>query len=497
LSRNQRGAGGGPSLALQVVAVVAASLFLALAMTFAILVLAPPPREPIYRTEEIANALRGQDLEPRDGRVLIRSLRGSQPTPPPNVEVFWTEGSRRAVADSLKVSEADIVLFQRPQTRLQRFLRGAAPPPGRRRDDGPGGRGPRPPQAVDNSPNAGRNGPPRIQGQDQGPRQPGGRRFFRPGPVFGEFTAGWKQPDGRWVVVKPEKEHFPTDWQQRLVIWLLGCLVIAGIGGVLFARRITRPITDFARASETLGRDPQAPLMNLKGPAEIGAAARAFNDMQARIKRYIDDHTAMVGAISHDMRTPLARIRFKLEGAPPKVRDAIMTDVTQMEQMLSAVLHFIQESSEPHSREKVDLLSLLECAVDDGSMLGGKIELADAPPLVVDADPLALQRLFTNLIDNVLKYAKRADVRLYAADGDAVIEIADEGPGIAEEDMERVFKPFYRSTEARNLDVGGVGLGLAVARSIARSHGGDLTLARSDKGLTATVRLPLAQDAGA
>jgi len=502
---------GGPPLALQIVILLIASLVLALAMTFAILVLAPPPREPVYRTEEIANALRGQDMEPRDGRPLHRQIEAQAPVPPKNVDPFWTEGTRRALAESLKTPVESLVLFQRPQSRLQRILRGAATPAGPpNRRGGRSGPGPAPDgtprfevRRIEGPPTAtpaATTGPPSPTPEVR--RTPagragdgrGGRRFFRPGPVFGVFTAAWKQPDGRWVVVTPEHEPFPTDWQKRLAIWLLGCLFIATSAGYLFARRITRPITEFARASETLGRDPQAPLINLHGPAEIGMAARAFNEMQARIKRYIDDHTAMVGAISHDMRTPLARIRFKLEGAPSKVRDGVLQDVAQMEQMLSAVLRFIQDSSEPRERERVDLLSLVECAVDDAAVVGGKITLAESPLLVIDADPLAIQRLLTNLIDNAAKYATRAEVKLYQEDGDAVVEIADEGPGLAPEDLERVFTPFYRATAARTLDVGGVGLGLAVARSIARAHGGDVTLTPTAKGLLAQVRLPLPGD---
>ncbi len=308
-------------------------------------------------------------------------------------------------------------------------------------------------------------------------------------PLLGEFSAAVRQSDGRWLVVRPLPESIPNDWQRRVLLWLGGCLLLVAPLGYVFARRITAPLDRFARAAETLGRDPSGPLMALSGPAEVGAAARAFNDMQVRLKRYIDDRTAMVGAISHDLRTPLARIRFKLEGAPKAVKEAVLADVAQMEAMISSVLAFIRDASTARPRERLDLLSLLECLVDDAG--GQDLTLEDSVPVTVEADALGLQRLFGNLLDNAVKYGARGRVRVFQDDGHAVVEIADDGPGLAQSELERVFQPFYRAEAARTLDGGGVGLGLAVARSIARAHGGDVKLVSSPTGLTARVRLPL------
>jgi signal transduction histidine kinase len=233
--------------------------------------------------------------------------------------------------------------------------------------------------------------------------------------------------------------------------------------------------------------------MALSGPAEVGAAAQAFNEMQARIKRYVEDRTAMVGAISHDLRTPLARIRFKLEKAEAGLKSSVDADVEQMEQMIASVLAFIREVSEGREREKIDLLSLLECVVDDAALVGGEAEMAEAKPVTVEADQLALQRMFANLLDNALKYGKTARLALFTEDKEAVVRIIDTGPGLPEGELERVFTPFYRAEAARTLDAGGVGLGLALARSTARAHGGDVVLwNNAGGGLTAEVRLPLA-----
>ena len=292
-------------------------------------------------------------------------------------------------------------------------------------------------------------------------------------------------------MVRPTPEPWPTAWQRRIAYWLLGCTLIVAPAGYIFARRITAPIDRFARAAEALGRAPNAPPIQVTGPAEIGRAGRAFNDMQARIQRYVQDRTAMVGAISHDLRTPLARMRFRLERAPPELKGPILSDVRQMEEMVESVLSFVRDSREPGVRQRVDLLSVLECVVDDAA-LNGDVRIIEGRPLEVDGDALALQRLFANLVDNAAKYGARARVSLEDRLGEAVVEIEDDGPGLSPANIERVFTPFYRANTARNLDVGGVGLGLAVARSIARAHGGEIELRTRPDGLTAVVRLPLA-----
>ena len=526
-------------IALQLVALLVASLIAGQIMIFAVVVLMPPPPRPVYRMEEVVRALKGGSLKPSYGHELTRDVQNDPPVEPePRRErrppgeggrMRSTEWSRRQMANLLGVPEADVRLTQhapnpnllmrapfgeRLPVRFQ-HLRDRAPDAGDARpvgmgaagagpigpgpmpggpppDGGPGfmmrGDGPGPGLGPDSGP------APRGVGPTQDVAGPGGRAMsFNAGglPLFGEFTAALKQSDGRWLVVKPKAESFPNDWQRRFLLWLGGCLVLTAPLGYLFARRITAPIGRFAHAAEALGRDPSGPLMALSGPAEIGMAAQAFNDMQARLKRYIEDRTAMVGAISHDLRTPLARIRFKLEAAPEPVRQAVIADVEQMEQMISSVLAFIRDASAGRPRERLDLLSLVECLVDDAAQTGKEVVLADGAPATVEADALGLQRLFDNLVDNAVKYGRRAEVKLTAADGDAVVEIADRGPGIAEADLERVFRPFYRADEARTLDGRGVGLGLAVARSIARAHGGDVTLENTEPGLTARVRLPL------
>ncbi|MES2722939.1 MAG: ATP-binding protein [Pseudomonadota bacterium] len=470
-------------IALQLVALLVVSLIATQVVTFAVVVLMPPPPRPVYRLEEVAQALKGGSLTPRFGRPLQRHVQAAPPAEPADPPLLHEHG-RRQLAGLLGVREADLRLAQHMDfpSRLHRSLGIGGPPVVRHRilADGPEG-GPPPPGArrenlfIASGP--GPHGPP-LAVHEMGP------------PLFGDFNAAVRQTDGQWLVVRPQPESFPNAWQRRVLLWLAGCLMVVAPLGYLFARRITAPLGQFAQAAETLGRDPSGPLMALSGPAEIGAAARAFNDMQVRLKRFIDDRTAMVGAISHDLRAPLARIRFKLEGAPTPLKAAVLADVAQMEAMITSVLAFIRDASAARPRERLDLLSLLECLVDDA----GDQELTvleDSKPVTVDADALGLQRLFGNLLDNAVKYGARGRVRVFQDDGHAVVEIADDGPGLEAGELERVFQPFYRAEAARTLDGGGVGLGLAVARSIAGAHGGDVVLVSTAAGLVARVRLPL------
>ena len=323
---------------------------------------------------------------------------------------------------------------------------------------------------------------------------PRGLFGLAPAPyVRGDFVAAVRTGPGRWVVVQPRPEPFPNSWQRRVLLWFALAFALVAPAGWLFARRLARPLGEFAAAAERLGRDPSGAAVALSGPAEIGRAARAFSAMQARLKRFVDDRTAMVGAISHDLRTPLARMRFRMERAPPELRAGMLHDIGQMEEMISSVLVFIRDASEPSIRERVDLRSILECVVDDAALVGGEAVLDPGAPLSVEVDALGVRRVLANLVDNALKYGERATVRMYAEGGEAVAEVVDDGPGLPAEELERVFLPFYRSQGARSLNTGGIGLGLAVSRSIARAHGGDVRLIDGrERGVRAQLRLPLA-----
>ena len=306
------------------------------------------------------------------------------------------------------------------------------------------------------------------------------------------FEVGIRRPDGRWTTVRPEPEFGLADWQQRAMLWFFLSAVAMAPVAYVFARRLSAPIRLFADAAERLGRDPRAEPLTLKGPAEISVAARAFNDMQHRLRRYVEDRTAMMAAIAHDLRTPLTRLRFRIEGLPEEQRAKISADIDQMEEMIAATLTFVRDASRPGERTPLELSSLLESLCDEMAETGAETEVAPGERVVLNGDPMALRRLFSNLLENAVKYGGRARARVFADAGSAFVEIDDDGPGIPAQDAERVFEPFYRREPSRSRQTGGMGLGLAVVRSIARGHGGDVALVnRSGGGMTARVQLPL------
>jgi two-component system OmpR family sensor kinase len=315
--------------------------------------------------------------------------------------------------------------------------------------------------------------------------------------VEGDFVAALRLATGQWAIVQPVPEAFPNSWQRRVLLWFLIAFALVAPLGWIFARRVVRPIAGFAAAAEQLGRDPTASVLALEGPAEVGRAAHAFNRMQSRLRSFVDDRTAFVGAISHDLRTPLTRLRFRIEDAPDELRGGMLAEIDEMEQMIASVLSFIRNASEPGARERLDLRSLLEDVVEDAVFVGKDVTLEDSEGAPVEVDALGMRRLLNNLVENAVKYGDQARVRLFTEQQDVVAEIRDNGPGLPEEELERVFQPFYRTPAALASAKHGTGLGLAVCRSIARAHGGDVRLTRGAHGLVAQLRLPLVYGASA
>ncbi len=323
-------------------------------------------------------------------------------------------------------------------------------------------------------------------------RRPEGLLSFTTPPfIEGDFIAAMRNPDGSWIALAPRAEPFPNRWQQRVMLWFALSLLIVAPLAWLFARRIVKPLERFARAAEMLGRDPATTVLPLTGPAEIGRAAQAFNQMNSRLRAFVDDRTAMVGAISHDLRTPLTRLRFRLEDVPDEQRDALLREVEDMEVMISQVIGFIRDASAPGPRERVDFTELVASSVADARVLGGEIAMEAGASIPVEVDPIGMRRLLGNLLENAIKYGGRACVRVSLRGGQAVAEIIDDGPGIPADEREQVFEPFYRSTAARGSGKPGSGLGLAVCRSIARAHGGEVSLEQREEGFVAAVSVPI------
>jgi two-component system OmpR family sensor kinase len=431
----------------QVLGLVIVSLLAAHAISLVLLTHIPPPPPDRYRLSEVAAALDAPGQTPAsEGRPLVTRLTA---TPPPHSFM----GRRRAefrdeLADTLAVDEEQVVISADPPRPTIRFH---SPPPDSRHHRG-----------MDDP------------------------------VIFEPFKIAVQQPDGRWLTTEPKPSFRWESLQGRVILtFLLSLLAIAPLAW-WFARRLSAPITAFAEAAERLGRDPRAPPLTVSGSGEVQAAVAAFNGMQERLRRYVEDRTAMVGAIAHDMRTPLTRLRFRIEGAPEELRAKLAQDIDQMEAMVAATLGFVHDATHTAERTKLELASLVESVFDEAAETGANASIEPGERIVVEGDPLALRRLVTNLLDNAVKYGARATGRVFAEGGQAIIEVDDQGPGIPDAEMERVFDPFYRGEPSRSRETGGAGLGLAVVRSIARAHGGDVTLAnRAGGGLTARVSLPL------
>jgi signal transduction histidine kinase len=309
--------------------------------------------------------------------------------------------------------------------------------------------------------------------------------------LFGRFSAAYHEAGGRWRVVRPAPRGIEP-WHWRMLLWLLGSVLAVVPFAWLVSRRVAQPIGLFAAAAERLGRDPRADPLPLDGPAEIATAAMAFNEMQARIRRYVDDRVTMAAAMAHDLRTPLMRLSLRAEKAEPDLRAAMEIDIAEMKEMIGAALAFVRDIGRAPRRQRLSLRALVDSVADEMADLGADVAVAPGEDIVIDADVAGLKALLANLIGNAVAYAGKAQVRIARTGAHALIEVADEGPGLPDDMLEKVFEPFFRAEPSRNRETGGSGLGLASARAVARAHGGDIVLInRADGGLLARAMLPL------
>ncbi|MBL29138.1 MAG: two-component sensor histidine kinase [Rhodospirillaceae bacterium] len=255
---------------------------------------------------------------------------------------------------------------------------------------------------------------------------------------------------------------------------------------------LTRPLTLFAAAAERLGKDIASPPIDETGPREIRRAASAFNDMHTRLRRSIEDRTQMLAAVSHDLRTPITRLRIRAEFVEDEEeRGRMLATLEEMEHMTDSALAFARDVAAQEKPQRIDIDALVESLCNDAADLGGAVTFEGGDGGAFMGRPVALRRGFGNLIGNAVRYAGGAVVTTWCDGETVVVEIADRGPGIPEDELENVFTPFYRVDRARGTGRGGAGLGLAIARSVFRGHGGELTLAnRPEGGLSATVTLP-------
>lgn len=436
-------------LFLQALGLVVAALIAAQITTVVVMLNLPPPPPDVYTVSDVLQAIRrAAPTQTPDGRDL--NVRKAARPPAATTQGHRRLRFRASIARALRLPPESIVIAQKG---------------------------------------------PRIVALGASPRtQHAAPWVDEEAPILlGAFQIGVRQGPDQWLVVEPASTLGIDPWQQRLFLVLAIAAVAVSPLAWWFARRLAAPISALAAGAERLGRDPAAPRLEIDGPAEVTLAVKAFNEMQERLRQYVNDRTEMIGAIAHDLRTPLTRLRFRIEAAPEDVKVKLASDIDQMEAMVAATLAFVRDASRPRERVKLEITSLVETIMDEAAETGADSSAESSDRVVVDGDPIALRRLITNLVDNALKFGSAARGRVFTADGMAIVQIDDNGPGIAKDQIEKAFEPFHRLEVSRNRDTGGIGLGLAVVRAIARGHGGDVSLeTRRGGGLRAQVRLPLA-----
>jgi signal transduction histidine kinase len=301
-----------------------------------------------------------------------------------------------------------------------------------------------------------------------------------------------KLDNGRWLkgAFKPKMQPF-WSWNGAL---FLGLLALA-IGGVivLVVRAETRPMQRLAQAAEALGRGEHLPPLDEHGPREIRLAVEAFNLMGARLGNFVQDRTRMLAAMSHDLRTPLTTLRLRAEMIDePEAREKLIETIEEMHRITEASLSFAREDENTEETQKIDLSALVRDLCEEANAMGKDARMeTGAPTIYARVRPAAIRRALRNLIDNAVRYGEHANITMVTKDSEIRIAVEDDGPGIDEAQQEDVFAPFVRLENSRNTETGGAGLGLAIARTIARSHGGDVVLQnRKSGGLRAILSLP-------
>lgn len=303
------------------------------------------------------------------------------------------------------------------------------------------------------------------------------------------LTAG-----GGWLNAATDLPPAPTPWAWPSLVSMAVMAAAIALIVVVMVRRITRPLQRLAEAADRLGRGEQLEAIPEDGPEEVRRSTRAFNRMNERLGRFVQDRTRMLASISHDLRTPITTLRLRAEFVDDQeTKEKLLQTLEEMERITEATLTLAQNQEAQEETRRVDLAALVASLCDDLSDLGHDVDFAEAERLPYLCRPTSLKRAIRNLIENAVAYGTRARIRLERKADEIVIIIEDDGPGIPEAEVERVFEPFVRLEESRSRETGGVGLGMgmAIARSIVRGHGGDITLDnRAGGGLSTVIHLP-------
>lgn len=433
-----------PSILTRIVALVAATLLLALGAMMLVAFRGPPPHARPMMLGEAAALMQGGTVP--TGSWTVTRYRSD---PPPLMEAGQMEDRAMAaqIAGLIGARAANVrVLREQPPMRMPDPDRKSWPQPG-----------------------------------------------FNPERMMlhGSALLAHRTNDG-WQVVQA-RQGANLHWYAITLSLMAGIFILLLLPAYWVARRITLPIRRLAEGAAT-ERPERADPLPLTGPPEVRAVGAAYNHMRARIADYLNERTAMLVAIAHDLRTPMTRLSFRLEALPDGPRAKAQADVEEMRAMVTDLLDFMRGQGDAAAHVRVDLSAIVETLADDLADMGQDVAVTRSTRAVIRGDAVALRRCVANLVENAVRYGGSARIALDVAGGRVTVAVEDDGPGVPDEAIERLCEPFYRGEASRNRETGGVGLGLAIARRIADDHGGRLDFAnRAEGGLRASVTLPLAR----
>ena len=313
------------------------------------------------------------------------------------------------------------------------------------------------------------------------------------GRLHSSIYAQIRLRDGHWVVFDSQLQPEAWTWPYRALLSALVLIVAVVLLAVFGVRWVTRPLKNFAVAATELGKNLNRPPLAETGPLEVIQASRALNGMQTRLLRYLDDRTRILAAMSHDLKTPITRMRLRAELLDDeKIREKFTRDLSELEAMVTGTLDFMSGIETSEVVQLLDINALLESIQVDARESDQSIQIIGHTSMPYLCRPQAMKRCLSNLLENAIKYGSSAQVQVMQLPASLHIVISDQGPGVPADKLERLFDPFYRLESSRNRDHGGTGLGLTIARSIAEQHGGTLTLKNGfEQGLECHLDLPI------
>lgn len=310
--------------------------------------------------------------------------------------------------------------------------------------------------------------------------------------ILRNFHIAIRLTPSRWLVVSQNKGQMSTVRRFRNITMMLVALLLIGGMSLWVARGLIRPLTRLAAAAERLGREREPTLIAEMSIPEYASIARTFNEMQLRLKQFVDERTHMLAAIAHDLRTPLTRLRLFAEYVNDKTQQKqLLSNIAEMEAMISSTLAFAGNDAKPEEHIPVDLGALVISLCDNACDAGGQVTYQGPDHAQLPCQPIAMRRALMNVLDNGCKYAENVTVELRDRPDALVVAISDDGPGIPSTHIKQAFAPFQRLEASRNRDTGGTGLGLSIARDVVNGHGGSIHLLPvKPHGLLVQIRLP-------